>query len=249
MMSDWHDTLFVIVFVVVLLAVVGGVFWHVLTGPRQAAPPAWRHLAEHLGLTFRPAGSRRGRRRSKSRLPIVDGHYRDRAVTLTYYWAANRNYTKASVLGGHVTFSLGNSQQQMYTRLTVSVKSLGADRLFLTEKRMFRQIVEFLGLDGGELWQSGDDDFDNRLEVRSTRTELADQALADPHLRERLLAVLDNRHLAHVIVEKTRVRWETVRKNYDHHLLTVALDTLCDMAEKVERTEEGPKGRSPASSY
>ena len=150
---------------------VGAYLWYVIFGRRRKALSAWRSLAESLGLDFRAAGNARAKgRRHKLSSPIVEGSYRGRAMTLTFHRSDNRNAKSAE--WGPIGVRIGDDQSQLYTRLTVSVSGFGQERLFITEKRLFRRITGLLGLEEDKPWQSGDYEFDNRLEVRTSQIEL-----------------------------------------------------------------------------
>lgn len=196
--------------------------WYVFMAPKRKLHAAWYEFAGGRGLVFRPAGSSRDKRQRADQ-PMVEGDYRDRAVTLTLRWVEGPDDVR-----------------ELRTRLSVRVGGGGQGRLRVGGRDPSGSTPAFLGMTEEDLWRSGDEAFNAEIEVLASSPELAAGALADAGLRGRLLELLGPAPGDRVVIERDAARWESPRQDCGPETLTAALETLCDLAEAAERAADGP---------
>jgi hypothetical protein len=212
--------------------------WHVLTRTKRRLHRAWYRLAKELGLAFRPSKYTGPAAPGAHELPVIDGQYRDRDVSISMEWVRRIRREGGSPAETMLRVSYGD-QQFISTRVAVPLATDRDAWVFAARREFLATVLQKAGSSPGEDWRSGHPAFDECVGVHTNSPELVARLLGSEQHRERLVALFDPALGGRLLLDAGRLTWETPLSDPPAELLKGTLELLCDLADELkERAPE-----------
>jgi len=207
----------------------------VLTGAaRRRLIRTWRKLAERTGLEVRVPWGRLPLNRHKT--PRLEGNYRGRTAGVEMQWSRDRRKPAQDAGEGKLLLhhALSFRRRDLWLRVRVGVDLPAGGWAFLCDQRYFNDLHFTARKHAAGRW-CGRDLFPNgEIALRTDRPRDLARALASEELRRQVAAILDPRHHALMHLAAGQLCWHSGETHCGLDRLLVVLETLCDLAEKLE---------------
>jgi hypothetical protein len=171
----------------------------------QGRRKAWQDLSERIGAAYEPGNFWFGR-------PQVTGIYQQHHFKLDSF-----------------TRSTGKNSTT-YTRLVVDLNSPSTLTLSIQQEGIFSKIGKALGV---QEIQMGDDEVDQRFEIKGQPENEVKRVLSSLGMRQRLLEAPE----LHIHIKDQAIRHEKRGFETDPNTLIALLDVLCALANAIDRPQ------------
>ncbi|MHC4917832.1 MAG: hypothetical protein ACYTGB_20340, partial [Planctomycetota bacterium] len=216
--------------VLVGLTVIGLLVWRLVLAQKRRLESDWKLLANRMGLEYAEPQPGEG----GMAMPVLSGEYRGREVSVAVRSGSKFDATDPGELVNCYNRMAGGRATRVVVRVTAEVEGRTGEWLVASDRQYHDEMVSKSGDLPGRVWMVGGRSFDSAVRARSSSADFAGDVFGTPELLEKLAAVLEPVHKALLVMGPSRICWESGITATGADTLTVALDTLCDLAEAAE---------------
>ena len=216
--------------VMVGLTVVGLLVWQLILAQKRRLESDWKLLANRMGLEYGEPEPNDG----GMAMPVLGGEYRGREVSVAVRSGQNLDvHDPGDMINCYKRMAEGRTGP-VVVRVSAALEGRPGEWLVAADRQYHDELVAKSGDLPGRVWMVGGRDFDSAVRARSSSPDFAGDVFGTPELLEKLTAVLEPASKALLVVGPSSVCWESKVTGSSADTLTVAVDTVCDLADAAE---------------